>query len=200
VKTWLGEIPLVTYRTIEFQTVASGSPTKPFSEYFDTYMPSKINAIGGLSPEIRYSVQDYDKRLREITNLGNQANAARADAFNATHGLGGYGQGQPGANAYGAATSNQFADRISAQAADLLSSLNADVWRAQQQSGQRTSGPGANAGGSGGGGGGGGDVNVNIDLSGATLSREFLDEELIPALERGVIRATGKDPNLRVFS
>ncbi len=180
IHTWLDGIPLVTYRSIEFKTFASGSPTKPFSEYFDTYMPSKIASIGDITPEIAVQIPDYSKRVREIDEL-----TSRIGAFQ-----------QTAANKYGfhfEAANADFAERqiknLSPQLQDAQFNLAADVYRAQKQgAAPNDSGGGASS------------VAVNIDLSGATLSREFLDDELIPALERGVIRATGKDPNLRVFS
>lgn len=53
---------------------------------------------------------------------------------------------------------------------------------------------------SGGGGGGGSNVTVNIDLRGSALTPAALDETLIPALERGIIRATGTAPDFRVLN
>jgi hypothetical protein len=184
VKTWLGEIPLVTYRTIEFVTLASGSPTLPFSDYFDRYMPSKIAGIGDISPEIAVNIPDYSKRVRDIQDLTNQINAFQSTAQNKT----GFHFEE-----INAAFAERQIKALAPQLQDAQFNLAADVYKQQQQAAPRGGAPG-------GGGSYSGDTSITIDLRGATITQEVLDRSLLPNFENAIKQATGKSPNYRVLN
>jgi hypothetical protein len=79
-------------------------------------------------------------------------------------------------------------DALQRQIDELQAALNFDMRKAAWESGQR----------GGGGGSGGGGATVNLDLRNSVITPNALDNLLMPALERALLRATGKLPDFRV--
>jgi hypothetical protein len=189
VQAQLNAIPDVTYKTVIVQTLATGSPTMSFSDYFGNYLPRKIDEITKLSPELTLGVKDYTQRARNITFLREQIQQIEAEATLAR-------ERNPSSISN---LSSQRSAFLRDQAGNLTSRLSDMVLALESDLSTSRAGLGNPVGSLGSGGGTAGVV-VNLDLRGSTMSREFLDDEMIPALERGIIRATGQDANFRVLN
>ena len=176
-------IPDVTYKQLIMLTQFSASPPRPFSEFLPfmtTTFSQLASMIQSSTPDVVLNVPNIRDRLAQIESLERQAGESLTQAQFPLRSI--------DLNAwYTRQTNYAAAQSFSQQAQNLRADLAADIYRAQRQA----------AGGSAGGGGG---VTVNLDLRESVLSREFLDNELIPALERAIIRTTGQDPQIRVTS
>jgi hypothetical protein len=173
VQAGLDAIPNYTVKYVEIRTLASGSPTMGFSEYFSNYVPGKINDLSKLSPEVVLSVPGASEKLAELRRLSQKSLEINSEGRNVD-------------------------DRIAAQAvvrrrADEINlELGAEIARAAQQqqqqqnqatgnnSGQRTTAAPSV-------------VNVNLDMRGANINHEFLDRDLLPQIEKAIKNATGRD-------
>jgi hypothetical protein len=189
VKTMLDGIPLVSYRQLILETKASGSPVMDFSTYFDSYMPSKIDKIGALSPEVIVNIPNLSERMAQLNDLGAQIQALQQNLRPD------YGQIGSGI-AYNNYLTNERIAALQQQASVLRGGLAQDTLRAQLQAQQ--SGGGAATSSAGGGSYGGGDVNITINI--ASVTQEVLDRQLLPKFEAAVKEATGKNPNYRVLN
>jgi hypothetical protein len=183
----LDMIPDITHKQIIFDVYYAMSPQRPFSEFLprvQSMFGNLQSLVGRGTPDILFNVPNLNGQLGNIASLRNQYTAIAnqqvhpRDAFT------------PGVAAYDAYLRDQALSRVRGQIYTAQSNLDLDIARAQQTQ--------SSSGGSGAGSGGG--ATVNIDLRGSSMSREFLDDELIPALERGIIRATGRDPKMRILN
>ncbi len=164
-------------------TLATGSPTMSFSKYFTDYAPNVL--------------QNFAKTAPSITFDSGMASLVSRLAFGVNSGvsfLQGVNPTGIDPSVYGVVSAGVAANQ---QAIDLIkNSLGIQTMLGPKDVVAPRI---ATAGGSSGGGSSGGAV-VNIDLRGASLDRQSLDDTVIPALERGIIRATGQLPNIRVFN
>jgi hypothetical protein len=183
IESAIAGIPAVTYKQVIIETFYAASPARPFSEflpYMEKNFASLDQMIQSATPEIIFNVPNFSGRMREIAELENQMqqNFRLSQTHPGT-------SGSPNAAPF-RADFRRLADIQGARLEDLRFGVQADLFRASQSGG--------------GGGGGGGGVVVNIDLRGSAITPATLDENIIPALERGIIRATGQDPQFRVLN
>ncbi len=167
------------------------SPKKPFSEFLPT-MQSKFSSLADIvknsTPDILLKVPNVDQRLGQMQSLAAQIYwLQQAIQLPVQYGISSLQD--PGSRDYAVFLATQKLAGLQSQYGNLAAGLRQDL-------GNATPSAGSSSGGSS----GGGAATVNIDLRGSSMSRDFLDAELIPALERGIIRATGQDPKFRVLN
>jgi len=126
------------------------------------------------------SVPDLPARMREIASIEREIYLAQFRAATILGNGGGLGAAGYERNSLNALVNNTLTPRLE----DLKFALAADLSR----------------GGGGASGGGGGGVTVNIDMRNSSLTPANLDDHLLPALERAIIRATGQDPQIRIVN
>ena len=196
-RTAIDLIPDVTHKELIYDVYYAMSPKQPFSQLLPA-MQAKFSSLADLvknaTPDITMNIPNFNQTLYQIQALQENLNAVYAK-WNAPVVMGGIAGlvtmppnfPNPNADLY----RNQAA-QIQAQIMDLTASL------LSQANSSGGSGGGVSQGGGGGGGASG--AVVNIDLRGSSMSRNFLDDELIPALERGIVRATGQTPTFQVLN
>ena len=187
-RTAIDLIPDITHKELIYDVYYAMSPKAPFSQLLPA-MASKFSSLADLvnnaTPDIVMNVPNFNQQLAQIQALQQQLYQAQWDYQVAP--IGGYATMTP--IPYLEAQIAALKNSIAGASGSLLAQANDAAARPSSSSG----------GGSSGGGGAGGAV-VNIDLRGSSMSRNFLDDELIPALERGIIRATGQSPSFQVLN
>jgi len=161
----------------------SASPARPFSEFLP-FMNATFNQLSAMvrssTPDVVMSVPDLPARMREIASIEREIYLAQFRAATILGNGGGLGAAGYERNSLNALVNNTLTPRLE----DLKFALAADLSR----------------GGGGASGGGGGGVTVNIDMRNSSLTPANLDDHLLPALERAIIRATGQDPQIRIVN
>ena len=173
------------------------SPPRPFGEFLpymqqqfttlnqivETRSPNIDIPVRGLPQQIAglYGTSGFGAAYTQYQNLTaaiqREQNFLHQNQFTSNYGIQAWNE-RRGVENLGA---------LQSQLNTLLLTAGSDAYGAQRSGG-------------GGGGGGGSTVMVNIDLRGSTVTPAALDESIIPALERGIIRATGQAPDFRVLN
>lgn len=189
------QLAAIQNRALNIPITFSESPARPFSEFIPTMQrhftdlnslvesrtPNIDIPVSGLPQQIAglYGTPGFSAAYTQYQNL-TRAIATERDNYYAGFTAMNYGIGQ--ANM---ATAARRQAQFQAQLDTLLVTAGSDAYGAAR---------------SGGGGGGAPSVAVTIDLRGSNVTPGFLDDSLIPALERGIIRATGQAPDFRVLN
>jgi hypothetical protein len=218
--------PIIIKTVVE----ASGSPTMPFTEYFQNYMPgiaksasAKISAalaptvnmqgaaqgMLGFGDKIGAMLTSYYDLMGSVLNTGTGSKFGLDPTGNTLN---------QDANAAEAMKNRILMEAIAAGIvlpADFFKhflafptsvdqvglvnnnplSVQASIQELMQNiRNAPVAGNGVPAGG------GGTIINISIDLRNSTVSPATLDSTIIPALERAVLRTTGKTPNFRVLN
>lgn len=184
-------IPDVTIKQVIVETFYAASPARPFSQFlpFMTETFARFEQIvSSATPDILLRVQGLPAMARALADL---EASEREIMLTPTH--------APGTPFYAYANNPMTSGRVFLSDSERRRQLTAvrsqieDVRFNIAAAIRQASDQGSAAAGS-------GSVNVTIDLRESSLSRDFLDDELVPALERAILRATGRSPGLRVVN
>lgn len=153
------------------------SPARPFSEWFDSYAPGKIEKFSEAMKGTEFTISSnitglIDKAMDRLLVI----NSRLADFnFGDRRGFG-----------------PTFGDALLAERRGIIDTIS-------MFGGGRSSG-GSAGGGGGGGGGGGVTNNITIDMRDALITGDVIQGNLLPELRNLIRQTTGKDPGFRVLN
>ncbi len=175
---------------LTFDAGITSSPRQPFSQWMDSYAPKKFDALSKKANSMRFSM--VGEGLGGGGGAGGGLNGiSPGDLLNLTREANSYIRDGGGSSAGPGQLEYLYSRKLAAQQALGL------LTRGGASSDSAPVSMPAPAGGDNGGGGAG--PVINIYLSGP-ISGDTLDNTLMPALERTIIRATGDFPQIRVLN